>query len=400
VIARRLAVLLAFAMLAAATVLVVVQSATPERHTLVATFPRTTSLYEGAKVKVLGVDVGKVDSIKVVGTAVQVTISYDENVDLPADVHALIVPPSIVGDRFVQLAPAYDTGPVLEDNARLGLDRTGVPIELDETYQSLDELAAGLGPNGANQDGSLSRLISATARNLDGRGRAVNTTIRELAAAIDTLAGSSDDANGTVTNVSHITHMLAGKDAQMRKLVSALARVAAQLSGQRRDIATSVTSLRQALALVATFVKANRSVAHEAVTSLTSVSSTLAQHTDDLAGLVDMTPTGLTSLLNIYVPKNWDPSKPWLTPVGGRTGSQALRGALTDDLDLQLGFTLSALCDKLPPAQAAQLASFCTTLQQVGGSLGALVTQATRSGALAPVTGATTLDGLLGGESQ
>src|SRR3954449_10622212 len=102
-------------------------------RTLTAMFPRTTSLYAGAKVKVLGVAVGKVDSIKVKGTSVQVRMTYDSGVNLPRDVHALIVPPSIVGDRFVQLAPAYESGATLPDGARLGLDRTGVPVELDET---------------------------------------------------------------------------------------------------------------------------------------------------------------------------------------------------------------------------------------------------------------------------
>ena len=76
-----------------------------ERH-LTVLFPSTTSLYEGAQVKVLGVQVGRVESITVEGTHVRVEIAYDEKYRLPADAHAVIVPPSVVGDRFVQLAPA------------------------------------------------------------------------------------------------------------------------------------------------------------------------------------------------------------------------------------------------------------------------------------------------------
>src|SRR5689334_8989922 len=118
---------IAVVLLLALAVLLVVRSGGNGERTLTATFPRTTSLYAGARVKVLGVAVGKVDSIKVKGTSVEVRMSYDKNVDLPLDVHALIVPPSIVGDRFIQLAPVYTDGAVLPDDARLGLDRTGVP---------------------------------------------------------------------------------------------------------------------------------------------------------------------------------------------------------------------------------------------------------------------------------
>ena len=36
------------------------------------------------------------------------TMSYDADVKIPADAKAVIIAPSIVGDRYVQLTPAYD----------------------------------------------------------------------------------------------------------------------------------------------------------------------------------------------------------------------------------------------------------------------------------------------------
>ena len=35
---------------------------------------------------------------------------YDAKVDVPADAQAVIIAPSVVGDRFVQLTPAYEGG--------------------------------------------------------------------------------------------------------------------------------------------------------------------------------------------------------------------------------------------------------------------------------------------------
>ncbi|WP_183406974.1 MCE family protein [Nocardioides marmorisolisilvae] len=377
--------------------LVLLHSGGSGDRTLTATFPRTTSLYAGAKVKVLGVAVGKVDSIKVKGTAVQVTMSYSSDVKLPDDVQALIVPPSIVGDRFIQLSPAYEDGAVLPDHARLGLDRTGVPVELDETYAALDKFAKGLGPNGANKDGALSRLVTATAANLSGHGEAFNETIRQLTGAISTLAGSSGDINDTVTSLSKLTGTLKGKDAELRALVTNLARVGAELNGQRTDISTSVVELKEALALVDAFVKDNRSAITTSVNGVKDVSAVLSRRTQQLEQLVDLAPVGLTSLANIYVPTNWDPAKPWLSTIAGRTGSANLRGALTDDLDTQLGFTLGAVCAALPPAQRAQIAAFCSTLNSVGNNLGALLSQAIESGGVSRTAGATSLINLMGG---
>lgn len=355
-----------------------------EDRTLTATFPRTTSLYVGAKVKVLGVPVGEVEEIKVVGTAVEVRISYDGDLSIPEDVHALIVPPSIVGDRFIQLAPAYEDGPTLPDGARLGLDRTGVPVELDDTYEALNEFAAGLGPDGANKDGALSRLVTATAQNLTGHGREFNTTIREFANAISTLAGSSGDISETVANLGDLTETLVGRDAELRRLVANLASVGAELNGQRDEISTSVVALEEALGSVAEFVEENRAELRETVTGLTDVTGVLTRRTKELTELLDIAPVGLTGLANIYIPTNWDPSKPWLTPVEGRTGNANLRAALLADLDTQLGFTFSALCAQLPAAQQAELAAFCSALAQAGGSLGGLLSHAIEAGAAGP----------------
>lgn len=376
---RRVLTALVVALLVASGLVLLKSTGTDER-TLVAIFPRTTSLYAGSQVKVLGVKVGTVDSIEVKGTSVEVKISYDGDVKLPADVHAMIVPPSIVGDRFVQLAPAYQDGAVLADKARLGLDHTGIPVELDDTYSALDKLATGLGPNGANADGALSRLVTATAKNLSGHGAAFNEALREFTDAISTLSGSSDDIASTVSNLETLTGTLAGKDDQLRALVANLAEVGTQLNSQRTEISSSVVELGEALGMVAKFTAENRETIRTSVTGLTAVSAMLTRRSKELGDLLSLAPVGLTSLANIYIPKSWDPSKPWLTPLGARAGSANLRGATLDDLDTQLGFTLSALCAALPAPQQAQLSAFCSTLSSVGGSLGALLSQAIEQG--------------------
>ena len=83
--------------------------------TLTAEFPRTVSIYQGSDVRVLGVPVGKIDSVTPSGTDVVVTMHYDADVKIPANAKAVIISPSIVGDRFVQLTPAYTGGPVLAE---------------------------------------------------------------------------------------------------------------------------------------------------------------------------------------------------------------------------------------------------------------------------------------------
>ena len=70
-----------------------------ERKTLTASFPRTVSVYEGSDVRVLGVPVGTVDTVTPSGTEVVVTMSYDPEVQIPADAKALKTTP--VSNKWV-----------------------------------------------------------------------------------------------------------------------------------------------------------------------------------------------------------------------------------------------------------------------------------------------------------
>ena len=121
------------------------------------------------------------------GTKVRVEITYDAKYKVPADAKAAVISPSIVGDRFVQLTPAYTEGAALADNAKLGVDRTATPLELDEIFGSLNDLNIALGPDGANKAdaggvGPLTRLLDSTARNFGGQGVQFNKTLKNLGA--------------------------------------------------------------------------------------------------------------------------------------------------------------------------------------------------------------------------
>src|SRR3954451_22736792 len=197
---RRLALVLAAVLVAglAATGAAMAAGGGGSTEHLTAYFTRTIGLYQGNDVRILGVKVGTVDKLTVQGARVRVDLSYDGKYKLPQDVQAVVVPPSVVSDRYVQLTPAYTGGPTLADDETLDTDRTQVPLEFDEIFRNLDELNVALGPEGANKHGALSRLINVSAKNLAGNGRVLNGALKEFSAAISTVAGSRTDLFATV----------------------------------------------------------------------------------------------------------------------------------------------------------------------------------------------------------
>ena len=117
---------------------------------------------------------------------------------MPADAKAVIVTPTLVADRFVQLTPAYEQGDeVMADGADIALPDTGVPVELDRIYASLRDLSVALGPNGVNKDGTLDHVLEAGANALDGQGERGNRMLTQLA------AGGRDLRRGRRAAVRH-----------------------------------------------------------------------------------------------------------------------------------------------------------------------------------------------------
>ena len=94
-------------------VAVVVQQTFFRPKTITAYFTTATAIYPGDEVRIAGVKVGTIDSIEPVGTQAKMTLHVDRGIRVPADAKAVIVAQNLVSARYVQLAPAYESGPTM-----------------------------------------------------------------------------------------------------------------------------------------------------------------------------------------------------------------------------------------------------------------------------------------------
>lgn len=263
-------------------------------------FEQTNSVYKGSEVRILGVPVGKVEKLTPRGDVVRVKIAYDGKQKLPNDVKAVVVSPSIVGDRFIQLAPAYDGGPVLKDNAYLSVDRTQVPVELDQVYKSLDDLSTALGPKGANKNGSLSKVVDGAADQLDGQGAQVNETIKNFGKLSTTLSNNKDELFGSLREVEDFVSLLKTNDSTVRAFNDSTARVSEVLAGERDDLKGTLEALSLALVDVNSLVKENRTELRSNVDNIASLAKVLAQRKDELEEISVNAPTALSNIALAY----------------------------------------------------------------------------------------------------
>jgi phospholipid/cholesterol/gamma-HCH transport system substrate-binding protein len=291
---RILAAVVALAVLVAGAVFVLSPGEAAMR--LTAHFSSAVGIYVGSDVRILGVKVGEITRVKPEGRSVRIELTYERKYRVPADAVAVIVPPSVVSDRYVQLAPVYTSGRALPDGADLPVDRTATPVELDDIYRSLNDLNTALGPQGANSSGALSRLLSVGRKNLEGNGEQLNSTIRDLAKVTRTVADGRDDLFGTVRNLQQFTTALASSDAQVREFNANLATVSRQLDGEKSELAAAIRTLSYALAQLAAFVRENRQALASNVAALTQISAILVRQKRALTQVLDLAPEALSNL--------------------------------------------------------------------------------------------------------
>ncbi|MFI6440554.1 MCE family protein [Streptomyces sp. NPDC050759] len=296
---RSLALLTALALVAALTYVLWPRS---ESVRVTAYFPRTVGIYPGSDVRVLGVRIGEVKGITPQGDRVRVELEYDAGRKVPADAKAAIINSSVVSDRYVQLLPVYRGGPAMRDGAVIPEQRTAVPVELDRVFDSLHTTAEALGPQGANKNGSLSRLLGVSADNLHGQGKNLNQTVEDLSQAVTTLSDGRTDLFGTVRNLQVFTAALAADDTSVRSFNTSLADIAGQLAGEREDLAAALRNLAAALGDVSHFVKENKKSLTSDVKGLSKVTKVLVTQRAALEELLRVAPTGLSNLNNAYNP--------------------------------------------------------------------------------------------------
>jgi len=229
-------------------------------------FPRAVALYSQSRVKVMGIDVGVVRSIEVDGDHVRVEMTIDDDVPLPADVEASIVPLSLVGERNIILSPAWQPGDArAKDGDVIPSERTHVPVEPDEALKAVTDLAHAIDP------AALAQLVSGGAAALDGHGRDLHDALAGTGDLVALLASQDQTLLSLASNLHALASMLNAREAQLGKLLD--------------DFAAATDVLAEERDAIASFLRALVDLTNQGKALLTQYEVQLPQDLDSLASL-------------------------------------------------------------------------------------------------------------------
>ncbi|MBI2170181.1 MAG: MCE family protein [Actinobacteria bacterium] len=259
-----------------------------------AEFTRAVSLFPGSQVRVLGLPAGDVADVEVEGDLVKVTLRINGDVTVPADAQAMIVPFSLIGERYVQLFPAYTGGPKMKDGAVIGADRTSVPVEPDEALESLRDLLDDLNPE------ATQRLTRNLAADLEGQGQNVNDMLANVGELTRDLGAKSDSLGRIIDHFDEFTATLVTRESQIGTALDQFAAVTAVLADERDSLANIIRNLGAFAADARDLVEEHGAALASDLEVLEHVSKGLQANLDAVGNLLDAAPIVASGLKRAY----------------------------------------------------------------------------------------------------
>lgn len=251
-------------------------------YTVKAEFPATFNIFPGSPVRVLGLDVGSISRIDVSpdSDVVTVTMHINEDVDIPVDAKAIVIPESLLGERYIQLDPPFGGGEAMAAGDTIPVERTQVPFEFDEVLEGLNQFVGGL------DEEDVGRLIDNLANILDGQGEQLGRTIDAAHGAIGVLRENDDELIELAGRLADLNETLATRDEQIGEVIQDFAALSKSLADDRIEIDRALDGLVRVTDEVGRLLQVHRTDLEYDLEVLTRVGRTAQRNLDQLSLLI------------------------------------------------------------------------------------------------------------------
>ena len=265
------------------------------QRTATAVFGDVGDLSNGAQVQMADVPVGTVRSIALNGDKAKVTIAFDNGVRVPANVSASIDRTTILGDQFVNLVvPKNETGagaataPQLADGALI--QHTSIVPDVEQF------VAAGSQVFGAISTTELEQIIQAGGEGFTGQEASLKAFLSDLTTVANGYAHHTDDITEAVNGLNSLTASLAPTSGATATALTNLSQTVAILAKNSSQFETLLQSLDSLSTQGRSLLENYYPQIVTQLQTLQAVSSQLAQHQSDLAGLLSQIPAADSAL--------------------------------------------------------------------------------------------------------
>jgi virulence factor Mce-like protein len=237
-----------------------------------AMFRDVLDLVPQSSVKVNDVTVGKVSEIKLKGYVAEVTLQLPQDTKLPDNATAQIRQTSLLGEKFVSLAPPSNpSDDPLSDKDVIGLDRTGRNPEVEEVFSALALLLNGGGV------GQLKTIASEINTALDGREDEARSVLDQIRLFMTQLDQNKQSIVEALENTNRLAVQLRRQDGTIKSALDNIPNTLRSVNRQRDDLVKLLEALTR---LSGVGVKVIRASKESTINSLRDLAPVLEQFAD------------------------------------------------------------------------------------------------------------------------
>ena len=258
-------------------------------YKVTALFRDAAGIQPDDKVRVAGLEAGRVKGVKVQGGIVVVELGVNRGVELTKDTRADIIVETLLGKRSVNLvsefAPrslAQNAGDqeLLQDGDTIPLSRTTTPIDIVQLNDISVQLAEQSDPDALNE--FLKDLAQITA----GKQRQVRQVVTGLRDVLRAVDARKEQLARLVTSLRVLFTTLGERRESLVSFIDSFRNVFNRLAQRQRELATLLQATDSASHETANLVARNRPVLDATLNNLRVVMETLGRHQLDLAATV------------------------------------------------------------------------------------------------------------------
>ncbi|MBC6460077.1 MCE family protein [Actinomadura sp. HBU206391] len=300
----------------------------PGKHMTVY-FARTTSFYEQSKVKIMGIDVGTVEKVRIDGGRIRVDFTVREDVPVPRDVNAAIVPLNLVGERNLVLSPPWRPGmPLADDGTVIPQERTTLPVETDDALKAFTNLANALDPT------KVRGSVGDAADSFRGNGTEFNSALQQSARLTANLAGQDRQLLEVARNLSRLAGTVRGHEQTLGSMISGFSTATKVFAAERQELQQLIRGLLQLANQGSEILTKYEGQLPGDLAVLTRVALTLQGQSRQLALMFKALPGVSEAFINAYDPASKSLVLRFPTDAFLRTWLQGLSGGLLDGCPL------------------------------------------------------------------
>ncbi len=259
-----------------------------------AVFTSSSGMLPGAKVRIAGVPVGSVSSVKVGDdNLAHVEFDVDRKYTLLQSTRATIRYENLVGDRYLELLEGPGSAQKLASGGTIHQTQTTPALDLDLLLGGFKPLLRGLDPTQVND------LTEALLQIFQGQGGTLVTLLNSGGNFARTLADRDALIGSVITNLNTVLATIDDRDKQFATTVDDLQRMISGLAAQRDPIGEALPRIAGATADLTDLLAQARPDLRNTIEQTGRLATNLDNGSDQIQWVLDKLPATYKQLIRI-----------------------------------------------------------------------------------------------------